>query len=71
MNHSSLYLKQTTLQEKFRNNLLIFSRIVDENVKNRSDVKLTLKTKNVAGVTLPQFGLRNVDEEKCKIYFFK
>jgi len=29
-------------------------------------VKLTLRTKNVAGVTIPQFGLRNVDEEKCK-----
>ena len=40
------------------------NRIVDENVKNRADVKLTLKTKPVAGVTLPQFGLRNIDEEK-------
>ena len=40
------------------------NRIVDENVKNRADVKLTLKTKPVAGVTLPQFGLRNMDEEK-------
>ena len=39
-------------------------RIVDENVKTRSDVRLTLKTKPVAGVTLPQFGLRNMDEEK-------
>jgi V-type H+-transporting ATPase subunit D len=37
---------------------------VDENVKTRADVKLTLKTKPVAGVTLPQFGLRNVEEEK-------
>ena len=40
------------------------NRIVDENVKNKADVRLTLKTKPVAGVTLPQFGLRNVDEEK-------
>ena len=40
------------------------SRIVDENVKNRADVKLTLKTKPVAGVTLPVFGLRNMEEEK-------
>ena len=40
------------------------SRIVDENVRNRADVKLTLKTKPVAGVTLPVFGLRNVEEEK-------
>jgi V-type H+-transporting ATPase subunit D len=40
------------------------NRIVDENVKTRADVKLTLKTKPVAGVTLPQFGLRNMDEEK-------
>ena len=40
------------------------NRIVDENVKTRADVKLTLKTKPVAGVTLPQFGLRNIDEEK-------
>ena len=40
------------------------SRMVDENVKSRADVKLTLKTKPVAGVTLPQFGLRNIEEEK-------
>ena len=40
------------------------NRIVDENVKTRADVKLTLKTKPVAGVTLPQFGLRNMAEEK-------
>ena len=40
------------------------NRIVDENVKARADVKLTLKTKPVAGVILPQFGLRNIDEEK-------
>ena len=40
------------------------SRMVDENVKSRADVKLTLKTKPVAGVTLPQFGIRNIEEEK-------
>ena len=39
--------------------------MVDENVKNRSNVKLSLKTKNVAGVTIPQFSLRNIEEEKC------
>lgn len=44
--------------------------MVDENVKNKSDVKLTLKTKPVAGVTLPIFGLRNINEEKCIIIFF-
>jgi hypothetical protein len=43
--------------------------MVDENVKSKSDVKLTLKTKPVAGVTLPIFGLRNMDEEKCKLKF--
>ena len=40
------------------------SRIVDENVRSRADVKWTLKTKPVAGVTLPQFGIRNIEEEK-------
>lgn len=40
------------------------SRIVDENVKSRAEVKLTLKTKPVAGVTLPQFGIRNIEEER-------
>ena len=40
------------------------SRIVDENVRSRADVKLTLRTKPVAGVTLPQFGIRNIEEEK-------
>ena len=40
------------------------SRIVDENVRGKADVKLTLKTKPVAGVTLPVFGLRNMEEEK-------
>ena len=35
-----------------------------EEMSTVSDVKLTLKTKPVAGVTLPQFGLRNMDEEK-------
>ncbi len=34
-------------------------------MKSKSDVKLTLKTKPIAGVTLPIFGLRNIDEEKC------
>ena len=38
--------------------------MVDEKCKNKADVKLALKTKPVAGVTLPQFGLRNIDEEK-------
>jgi hypothetical protein len=42
--------------------------MVDENVKSKADVKLTLKTKPLAGVTLPIFGLRNMDEEKC-IFF--
>jgi V-type H+-transporting ATPase subunit D len=45
------------------------SRIVDENVKSKADVKLTLRTKPVAGVTLPIFGLRNIDEEKCNFNF--
>ena len=40
------------------------SRMVDENVKSRADVKLTLKTKEEAVVTLPQFGIRNIEEEK-------
>ena len=40
------------------------SRMVDENVKSRADVKLTLKTKPVAGVTLPQFGIRDIEKEK-------
>ena len=40
------------------------SRIVDENVRSRADVRLTLKTKPVAGVTLPQFGIKNIEEEK-------
>lgn len=39
-------------------------RVVDENVETRASIKLTLKTKPLAGVTLPQFGLRNLDEEK-------
>jgi hypothetical protein len=45
--------------------LHINSKIVNENVKAKSDVKLTLKTKAVAGVTLPIFGLRNIEKEKC------
>lgn len=64
------------LGNKFKENLIYLAkanynsssgdinRIVDESVKNRADVKLTLKTKPVAGVTLPQFGLRNLEEEK-------
>lgn len=40
------------------------ARILDENVRTRADIKLTLKTKPVAGVTLPQFGIRNMEEEK-------
>ena len=47
----------------------MISRTVDENVKSKADVKLTLKTKPVAGVTLPIFGIRNIDEEKCKNLF--
>lgn len=37
-------------------------RIVDENVKSRAAVRVTLKTKPVAGVTLPQFGLKKNEE---------
>ncbi len=40
------------------------SRMVDENVKAHSEIKLTLKTKPVAGVTLPQFGIRDIEKEK-------
>lgn len=39
-------------------------RTIDENVKNKSEIKLSLKTKNTAGVTTPQFELRNVEAEK-------
>ena len=38
------------------------SRMVDENVESIPAVQLTLKTKPVAGVTLPQFGIRNIKE---------
>jgi hypothetical protein len=44
---------------------IVYSRIVDENVKQKADIRLTLKTKPVAGVTIPIFGVRNMDEEKC------
>lgn len=40
------------------------SRTVEENVKSQTDVKLALKTKNVAGVVCPEFNLKNVDQEK-------
>lgn len=40
------------------------SRTVDENVKPKSDIKLSLKTKNHAGVVCPEFALRNMDDEK-------
>ena len=40
------------------------AKILDENVRTKADIKLTLKTKPIAGVTLPQFGIRNMEEEK-------
>eukprot|EP00340_Litonotus_pictus_P001669 CAMPEP_0170516074 /NCGR_PEP_ID=MMETSP0209-20121228/2413_1 /TAXON_ID=665100 ORGANISM="Litonotus pictus, Strain P1" /NCGR_SAMPLE_ID=MMETSP0209 /ASSEMBLY_ACC=CAM_ASM_000301 /LENGTH=240 /DNA_ID=CAMNT_0010800847 /DNA_START=25 /DNA_END=747 /DNA_ORIENTATION=+ len=40
------------------------SRTVEENVKSKSDIKLSLKTKNHAGVICPEFSLRNMDDEK-------
>jgi len=40
--------------------------MVDENVKGKADVKLSVRAKPLAGVTIPQFSIRNVDEEKCK-----
>lgn len=45
--------------------------MVDENVKGKADVRLSLKAKPLAGVTIPQFTIRDVDEEKCKIKIFK
>ena len=44
--------------------------MVDENVKGKADVKLSVRAKPLAGVTIPQFTIRNVDEEKCRLYFF-
>lgn len=43
--------------------------MVDENVKSKADIKLSLRAKPLAGVTIPQFQIRNIDEEKCKIFF--
>ena len=40
------------------------SRIVRGRFDAARPTKLTLKTKPVAGVTLPQFGIRNIEEEK-------
>lgn len=40
--------------------------MVDENVKGKADVKLSVRAKPLAGVTIPQFTIRNIDEEKCK-----
>ena len=40
------------------------ARILDENVRTKADVRLALSTKPVAGVTLPQFRIRNKEEEK-------
>merc|ERR1711957_677397 len=39
-------------------------RMVDENVKGKADVKLSVRAKALAGVTIPQFTIRNVDDEK-------
>ena len=44
--------------------------MVDENVKSKADIKLSLRAKPLAGVTIPQFAIRNIDEEKCKINNF-
>ena len=72
----ALIEQKRDLGNKFNQSLIILAkanfstsngdvnRIVDENVKNRADIRLTLKTKPIAGVTLPQFGLRDMDEEK-------
>lgn len=40
------------------------SRTIEENVKSRSDIKLSLRTKNHAGVVCPEFDIRNMDDEK-------
>ncbi len=40
------------------------SRTVEENVKTKTDIKLSLRSKNTAGVVCPEFSLRNIDEER-------
>lgn len=40
------------------------SRTIEENVRTKTDVKLTLRTKNTAGVICPEFSLRNIEEER-------
>jgi hypothetical protein len=40
--------------------------MVDENVKGKADIKLSVKAKPLAGVTIPQFTIKNIDDEKCK-----
>lgn len=40
------------------------SRTVEENVKTKTDIKLSLRSKNTAGVVCPEFALRNIDEER-------
>lgn len=40
------------------------NRTIEENVKNKSDIKLNLTSKNIAGVVCPQFKIRNLDEER-------
>ena len=40
--------------------------MVDENVKGKADIKLSVKAVPLAGVTIPKFTIRSVDEEKCK-----
>jgi len=44
------------------------SRIVDENVKGRSEVRLTVEPKNVSGVVVPDLEIRNLEDDKCKAY---
>lgn len=40
------------------------SRTVEENVRSKTDMKLSLRMKNHAGVVCPEFNLRNIEEEK-------
>jgi len=40
------------------------SRTVEENVRPKTDMKLSLRMKNYAGVVCPEFNLRNIEEEK-------
>ena len=42
------------------------SRTIEENVKSNSEVKLSLKKKNIAGVVCPEFSLRNFDSERSE-----